>query len=396
MDYIEDNGNTVQKKEYPESEELLVNPGNREYQDEDFLKAIGFLATLHKIFGVIAMIEGAILSLTIVGALIGVPFILAGKKLFNSGGDLANFNMSNSMGDIRSFFSNYKKYWKNIVIVIAVQIIGGFIAFIILISTIFMAGNRVKTAISNSAENLGNTQGDIRVYPDYAQQTENGNADSGKQSDAELPFSIRRDLDLNELHNLMDEVVANGNENELSKYTKEELKVLRNMIFAEKGYIFEGGELEKYFKKKPWYKPYIKDQSTIELNEYEKAFVTLLRKYEGIPEPKANTSQNGTANRARFRSSRNAYEIDLDELHELMDEVVAHGNEKALTEYSKKELKIIRNMIFAEKGYVFKGGDMEEYFNTKPWYDPYIEDQSTIELDEYEKAFVSKLRKYEK
>ena len=52
-------------------------------------------------------------------------------------------------------------------------------------------------------------------------------------------------------------------------------------------------------------------------------------------------------------------------------------------------------MIFAEKGYIFKGGEMDAYFNRKSWYDPYIDDQSLIQLSEYEKEFVNKLRKYE-
>ncbi len=37
--------------------------------------------------------------------------------------------------------------------------------------------------------------------------------------------------------------------------------------------------------------------------------------------------------------------------------------------YSKDELKIMRNEIFARKGYVFKkGGSMEQYFLQKKWY----------------------------
>jgi len=39
-------------------------------------------------------------------------------------------------------------------------------------------------------------------------------------------------------------------------------------------------------------------------------------------------------------------------------------------EYSKKELRLIRNGIYAEYGYSFKSQDLTEYFNTYAWYLP--------------------------
>jgi len=53
-------------------------------------------------------------------------------------------------------------------------------------------------------------------------------------------------------------------------------------------------------------------------------------------------------------------------------------------------------MIFAERGFAFKeGGEMRTYFENKSWYSPTIEDQSEIQLDDYDKQFVLKLKKYE-
>jgi hypothetical protein len=41
---------------------------------------------------------------------------------------------------------------------------------------------------------------------------------------------------------------------ELSQYSKKELKIMRNEIFARYGYIFrEGGEMDRYFRDKDWY-----------------------------------------------------------------------------------------------------------------------------------------------
>jgi len=44
---------------------------------------------------------------------------------------------------------------------------------------------------------------------------------------------------------------------------------------------------------------------------------------------------------------------------------------EALESFSKAELQIMRNEIFARYGYKFiKGGEMRRYFNTKRWYSP--------------------------
>jgi|GEM_PF-1102384 hypothetical protein len=91
------------------------------------------------------------------------------------------------------------------------------------------------------------------------------------------------ELDLDDLNNLKYEVMEEGNESAFSRYSKKQLKILRNMIFAEKGFAFEeGGELRKYFENKSWYSPTIRDQSVIQLNDYDKEFVLKLKKYEGI------------------------------------------------------------------------------------------------------------------
>ncbi len=73
-----------------------------------------------------------------------------------------------------------------------------------------------------------------------------------------------------------------------------------------------------------------------------------------------------------------------------------NGNESAFNKYSKYQLKILRNMMFAEQGFAFKkGGEMRTYFENKSWYLPTIEDQSEIQLNDYDKEFVLKLKKHE-
>ncbi len=62
--------------------------------------------------------------------------------------------------------------------------------------------------------------------------------------------------------------------------TKQELKILRNTIYANYGFIFQkGGEVEKYFSKKEWYQAWQKDVSVC-LTEIEKTNLITLYKFE--------------------------------------------------------------------------------------------------------------------
>lgn len=60
--------------------------------------------------------------------------------------------------------------------------------------------------------------------------------------------------------------------------TKAELKILRNTIFANYGLIFQaGGEMEKYFRKKIWYNPFLKNVSNCLTDIEAKNMLTIAR-----------------------------------------------------------------------------------------------------------------------
>lgn len=62
---------------------------------------------------------------------------------------------------------------------------------------------------------------------------------------------------------------------------------------------------------------------------------------------------------------------------------------------SKEELKIMRNTIYAKYGLLFqKGGDMENYFKGKSWYNPYLKDVSAC-LTEIEKRNILSIIRFE-
>ena len=76
--------------------------------------------------------------------------------------------------------------------------------------------------------------------------------------------------------------VATGralSEHDLKGISKQDLKLMRNEIFARHGYIFKSPELNNYFKQKPWYKPQHEDVNGL-LSPEERENVELIKKME--------------------------------------------------------------------------------------------------------------------
>lgn len=71
--------------------------------------------------------------------------------------------------------------------------------------------------------------------------------------------------------------------------------------------------------------------------------------------------------------------------------------EESLKNLSLKELRIMRNEIYARNGYIFASKDLREYFNKKDWYVPYSSDNKIIykSLNETERYNVAFILKYE-
>ena len=334
-----------------------------------FLNSINWISVIHKIIGIILMIQGGMISLTIIGAIIGVPIIFAGKNLFASGGNLSDYKFSKSMNEIKKFFINYKKYWK----VIFMIYIAGIVSILLFIVILVFSAINASKALPKSNPNDGIA----------SISTTNDNNTNTTNTTTDQPSNDQSAPELDELHKLMEEVVTNGNTDALNKYSKDQLRLLRNTLYAEKGYIFTG-DLKNYFDSKPWYHGTVADQDTIQLTDYEKAFINAIKQKEGLP----IIENDGSAS-----SSTNGGGEELDELHEVMDEVV-NGNESVLENYSKEKLRLLRNTLYAEKGYIFTG-DLKGYFNSKSWYHGHISNQDSIPLSSEEKVFVDAIKKYE-
>ena len=89
-----------------------------------------------------------------------------------------------------------------------------------------------------------------------------------------------------------------------------------------------------------------------------------------------------------------ASDPDLDRLEEVYNEVIVNGNKDFLGGFSKKELAIIRNTIYAKKGYKFKRKEYQKYFGAKDWYRGTTDKQNI--LNKNEQKLVDIIVKYEK
>ena len=69
--------------------------------DEVFKKKLGFLGTFQQVMGVLAIIYGAFLCIGIFTAIVGVPVILVGIKVFKSGGAYKDALMNSSGEDLK-------------------------------------------------------------------------------------------------------------------------------------------------------------------------------------------------------------------------------------------------------------------------------------------------------
>ena len=127
-----------------------------------------------------------------------------------------------------------------------------------------------------------------------------------------------------------------------------------------------------------------------------------------VPEPVNNTNvpqnisetnnnvapQQNTVNQVQNAQQYSAYDdYDLQVLEQVYDEVINRGNESYLYNFSSSELAIIRNTLYARRGYRFKKKKYQQYFGSKPWYTPTTDSQNILPKNEERLANI--IKKYE-
>ena len=89
---------------------------------------------------------------------------------------------------------------------------------------------------------------------------------------------VEDDHDLIVLETVYDEVINKGNEDYLYNFTPRELAIIRNTLYARRGYKFKKKEYQRYFGEKSWYVPTTNSQNILTRNEEKLA--NIIKRYE--------------------------------------------------------------------------------------------------------------------
>src|SRR5437868_9628005 len=83
--------------------------------------------------------------------------------------------------------------------------------------------------------------------------------------------------------------------NDVSRLGNNDVKIMRNEIYARHGYIFTSNDLRDYFTQQPWYRPQYSDVASM-LSDLEKSNIAFLKTYEqnqtSIPVNQGTTTSN--------------------------------------------------------------------------------------------------------
>lgn len=70
---------------------------------------------------------------------------------------------------------------------------------------------------------------------------------------------------------------------EISNMSQQELRIMRNEIYARHGFIFQKEDMKQYFSSQTWYKPLYTSVNNL-LTEIEKKNIFLIKRYEKFQE----------------------------------------------------------------------------------------------------------------
>ena len=110
--------------------------------DETLKKQMGFLGIIYQILGVLNIISGAMMCLGIITAVIGVPYIMAGLKIFKSGGFFSQTAREGDGEQLKNAIGDLARGMKLMLITMIGLVVFYIIIFIIIISIgIFASSN---------------------------------------------------------------------------------------------------------------------------------------------------------------------------------------------------------------------------------------------------------------
>lgn len=97
-------------------------------------KHMNFIAGIQQVFGVIMIITGALTCLGIITAIIGIPEIIAGVKLFKSGSAIKLTTYGKKEQDMVASLENLYGFWKYSLITFIISIVFTVIYLVMIVS----------------------------------------------------------------------------------------------------------------------------------------------------------------------------------------------------------------------------------------------------------------------
>lgn len=185
-----------------------------------------------------------------------------------------------------------------------------------------------------------------------------------------------------------------------------ELSLIRNVVFARAGQVFRKSWVREYFSQFDWYKPTGLDPK--KLSALDKANAATVAKFEIAISVEELTVRREWLSK-QVQSAKTPAKDDVIELFLLSEAMgvsppaflssLAPSHDRdplarpevldalltvsQLKDLSKRDLRILRNTVFARRGREFKTETMHDYFAKKEWYrvDPAYTDKRLTKID---------------
>ena len=171
---------------------------------------------------------------------------------------------------------------------------------------------------------------------------------------------------------------------DLKDRTLRELALMRNTIYARAGHPFRKKWLNDYFSAQPWYHPLAQiDQSKLtELDRKNAEIIAnfdgsisrldLLARLKALQDQGAITSEGKIELRLlsmRLGNWAGADNEDRTPLEDpsLLDKQIGVDQ---LSDFSRRDLRLLRNLVYARRGRPFRSALLQSYFGTLAWYKP--------------------------
>lgn len=179
---------------------------------------------------------------------------------------------------------------------------------------------------------------------------------------------------------------------DLQGRTLRELTLMRNTIYARAGHPFRKKWLHDYFTAQSWYKPRTKDDDS-KITKVDRANAALIAQAEqGMKRPDLKKRRDDILARQRAGKASPEDEIELGILNTRLGEWAASEPEtkpptdvspledpsqldhvirvEQLSDLSRRDLRILRNTVYARHGRQFKSRLLQAYFDNMSWYQP--------------------------